>query len=289
MQHRLEVSTSGVNTDDLARGKSMAKFHPCPMVAALISKGKVVLGPHGEWSSAQADATLQAYFSAVGWGKWKREFFKKMLVGGFFGFQALFTKVTVRVPEWRQDLLHTTYSGIRLPKIKGDPDFFKGACNAHAFMRTDPTCGQPGPHPVVFDELAARLGKSNPNAKWSSEDTTKICSTAKDLFFHSSCSRDSGVSPPWWSASCPSPYQISHAWWSWRKCLCPSGTCAVGKECKPMAYRHGPAHKAACKGVFGLLPEMLGEITTKEMKALLTENEFPASFTAWKKFPVMRY
>ena len=45
-----------------------------------------------------------------------------------------------------------------------------------------------------------------------------------------------------------------------------------------MAYRRGDEHKAACVVVCGVLPAILGEMTTTELKALLTQDQPPAAF-----------
>lgn len=241
--------------------EAMAKFHPCPVISALIANGKVVLGPAGEWSSDQADAMLREYFAVAGWPPGYIEHVTKMIVLSFFGMEALNTPVTVSVPEWSEDRLHTTYTGIRLPNITGD--FFKGACNAHDFMRDDEDCGKPGPHPVVFDELARRLNKSNPRDIWSKEDIPMLCSAAEGLFFNHTCNGQ--------------PRCLPHE-------------CPDASGCKPMAYRIGPIDKGTCQMAYRVLASVVGEMTTTELKALLTEDTFPAALAdKVNDFPVMVY
>merc|ERR1719330_1433263 len=80
--------------------------------------------------------------------------------------------------------MHATHTGIRLANITAQPDTWKEPCNKSELgdWAMDPSCGEPGTHPELFDHYASLLGKG-PNDKWSKDELAEMCEKSADVIY----------------------------------------------------------------------------------------------------------
>jgi len=163
---------------------SMADMIPCPFIAAEVKYGRLT-PENGMYTRDQANDVLKVYMTDVFGdtirGKLGLSAFRTGLMTAVFGVSGKEGPMPPQTVEW----LHKTHTGIRLANIVADPDTWKKPCNHVNHLGNwsmDPSCGEPGPRPEMFDYYAHIMGKG-PNDKWSKEDFADVCKQGEHALY----------------------------------------------------------------------------------------------------------
>lgn len=153
----------------------------CPFIAAQIKSGDLT-PESGEWTRDEAKALFDHYMDPVFgdglFGGMAQATGRNAIMVAFFGISGDKSPM----PWTSVDYLHATHTGIRLANITGQPDVWKLPCDKTGLgtWSMDSSCGEPGPHPEVFDHYAALLNKGE-NDTWESDELKGMCDQASDL------------------------------------------------------------------------------------------------------------
>lgn len=178
----LATAQGSLTEEERAR---MADMIPCPFIAAEVKYGRLT-PKNGKYTREQANDVLKVYMTDVIAegdsiiGKLKMSVFRTGLMTAVFGVTGKEGEMPPESLKW----LHKTHTGIRLAKITADSDAWKKPCN-HINLGNwsmDPSCGEPGPHPEMFDWYAHIMGKG-PTDKWSKYDFADVCKQGENALY----------------------------------------------------------------------------------------------------------
>jgi len=188
---------------------ALANVIACPFIAAEVRHGRLT-PEDGKWTKDQADAVMDTYMKPVFSKTW---LVGSAIVGAFklavmWAFDFSDNDGTGPMPWVELKYMHGKHSGIRLTNITADSSTWKQPCHQADLgaWSMDPSCGEPGVHPEVFDHYATLLGKQADDT-WNQDDLEAVCDKADDTIYVEGKAQPYGPSS---KSLCVSTYKAMH-------------------------------------------------------------------------------